>query len=89
LTTTIDWTSIKMASAEAGLQTILHERQDKFLLQSGLLEHLERLSAAAGSEAEATALRASARHMILPDAMSASFQVLVQKIVGANDDNNE
>ena len=79
LTTTVDWTSIRNAGAEAGLKTVLFERQDRFLLQSGLLEELERLAASAQSEAEALSLRVSARHMILPDAMSASFQVLVQK----------
>lgn len=79
LTTTVDWTSIANAGAAAGLQTILLERQDKFLLRAGLLEQLERLTASAQSEAEVAALRTSARHMILPDGMSASFQVLVQK----------
>lgn len=79
LTTTVDWTSIKNAGAAAGLQTILFERQDKFLLQAGLLEQLEQLSAQAATDADLAALRASARHMILPDSMSASFQVLVQK----------
>jgi SAM-dependent MidA family methyltransferase len=78
LTTTVDWTSIRRAGAEAGLQTIILERQDKFLLQAGLLEQLEQLSASARSEAELAALRAGARHMILPDGMSTSFQVLVQ-----------
>ncbi|HEX7997877.1 MAG TPA: SAM-dependent methyltransferase [Pyrinomonadaceae bacterium] len=79
LTTTIDWTSVKNAGMQAGLRTILLERQDKFLLQAGLLEQLERLTAKARSEADIAALRASARDMILPDGMSASFQVLVQK----------
>jgi SAM-dependent MidA family methyltransferase len=79
LTTTIDWTSVKNAGTQAGLRTILLERQDKFLLQAGLLEQLERLTAKALSEADIAALRASARDMILPDGMSASFQVLVQK----------
>lgn len=81
LTTTVDWTSIRSAGTEAGLQTVLFERQDRFLLQAGLLEQLERLSANTQSEAEAATLRASARHMILPDGMSASFQLLVQKRV--------
>lgn len=79
LTTTVDWTSVKNAGAEAGLKTVLFERQDKFLLQAGLLEELERLSASTESEADALSLRVSARHMIMPDAMSASFQVLVQQ----------
>ncbi|HEY0404169.1 MAG TPA: SAM-dependent methyltransferase [Pyrinomonadaceae bacterium] len=79
LTATVNWTSIRNACAAASLQTTLFERQDKFLLQAGLLEQLERLTAGAQSEAEAVSLRAEARHMILPDSMSASFQVLVQK----------
>ncbi len=81
LTTTVDWTSIRNAGADAGLQTVLFERQDKFLLQAGLLEQLERLTANAQSEAEVASLRTGARDMILPDGMSASFQVLVQKAV--------
>lgn len=79
LTTTLDWTAIRNVGAEAGLQTILLERQDKFLLQAGLLEQLELLSAATQSEAEIAILRASARDMILPNSMSASFQILIQK----------
>lgn len=78
LTTTVDWSSIKNAGAGAGLKTVLFERQDRFLLQAGLLEELEQRSASARSEAEIVSLRASARQMIMPDAMSASFQVLVQ-----------
>lgn len=84
LTTTVDWTSIRNAGTAAGLHTVLFERQDKFLMRAGLLEHLERRAANAQSEAEAVSLRASARHMILPDAMSASFQVLVQKRLANN-----
>ena len=79
LTTTVDWTAIQTAGADAGLQTVLFERQDKFLLQAGLLEQLEHLTANAQSEAAVASLRAGARDMILPDGMSASFQVLVQK----------
>jgi SAM-dependent MidA family methyltransferase len=79
LTTTVDWTSIKTAGADAGLQSILFERLDRFLLQAGLLEQLERLTVNAEAEATVAALRAGARDMILPGGMSASFQVLVQK----------
>ncbi|MDX6694655.1 MAG: hypothetical protein QOF02_2258 [Blastocatellia bacterium] len=77
LTSTVDWTAIRNAGAAAGLRTVIFERQDKFLLQAGLLEQLERLAAGVQSEAEAVSLRADARHMILPDSMSAGFQVLV------------
>lgn len=79
LTTTVDWTSIRNAGRAAGLQTVHFERQDKFLIQAGLLEQLEQLTANVRSEAEAVSLRADARHMILPDAMSASFQILIQQ----------
>ncbi|MGI8654228.1 MAG: class I SAM-dependent methyltransferase [Pyrinomonadaceae bacterium] len=79
LTSTIDWTHIKEAGDEAGLQTILFARQDEFLLQAGLLEMLEREAARAPTEAERTRLRLEAREMILPERMSGSFQVLVQE----------
>ncbi|HEY0385506.1 MAG TPA: SAM-dependent methyltransferase [Pyrinomonadaceae bacterium] len=85
LTTTVDWTSIRRAGLKAGLEFVLLERQDKFLLQAGLLEQLELASMHAQGEAALLSLRAGARHMILPDSMSASFQVLVQK-AAANDD---
>ncbi len=79
LTSTIDWTHIKAAGEEAGLQTILFARQDDFLMQAGLLEMLEREAARAQTEAERTRLRLEAREMILPERMSQSFQVLVQR----------
>jgi len=79
LTSTIDWTHIKQAGEEAGLQTILFARQDDFLLQAGLLEMLEREAVRAQTEAERTRLRLGAREMILPERMSRSFQVLVQR----------
>lgn len=79
LTSTIDWTHIKEAGEEAGLQTILFTRLDEFLLQAGLLEILEREAMRAQTEVERTRLRLDAREMVLPERMSWSFQVLVQK----------
>ncbi len=79
LTTTVDWTSIKKAGEAVGLETVLFERQDRFLLRAGLLEELERMTAGAPGEADALILRASVREMILPGGMSESFQVLVQR----------
>jgi SAM-dependent MidA family methyltransferase len=81
LTTTVDWTRIKTIGEAAGLQTVSFERQDKFLLRAGLLDQLERMTATAQDEAAAIILRTSARSMILPDGMSQSFQVLVQKSI--------
>ena len=77
LTTTVDWTQIKRAGQRLGLETLRFERQDQFLLSSGLLEELESLTAQAQSDAEAMLIRTSAREMILPNGMAASFQVLV------------
>ena len=79
LTTTIDWSFVRKRGAELGLKTVQFERQDHFLLQSGLLEELEILVAGSETEAEKLQLRISSREMILPNQMAASFQVLVQK----------
>jgi SAM-dependent MidA family methyltransferase len=79
LTTTVDWTNVKRIGEELGLETVSFERQDEFLLRAGLLDQLERMTAAAQSEADALILRSSVRELILPGGMSESFQVLVQK----------
>lgn len=79
LTTTINWTGLKQAGEEAGLETISLQRQDEFLLRGGLLDELERLTAQLPTEAERLRLRLGAREMILPGGMSGSFQVLLQK----------
>jgi len=82
LTSTIDWTTIRRAAEYVGFETIEFERQDRFLLQAGLLEVLELLVEQTKDEAERVRLRAEAREMILPDGMAASFQVLIQKRIG-------
>lgn len=79
LTTTIDWTYIRGIGEEAGLETVSFESQDKFLLRAGVLDQLQEMCREAQSEASVLILRTSARSMILPDGMSRSFQVLVQK----------
>jgi SAM-dependent MidA family methyltransferase len=79
LTTTINWTGLKQAGEAAGLETISLQRQDEFLLRAGLLDELERLAAQLPTEAERLRLRVGAREMILPNGMSRSFQVLLQK----------
>ncbi|MDX6529580.1 MAG: hypothetical protein QOH41_1870 [Blastocatellia bacterium] len=78
LTTTIDWTQLREAGARAGLETLRHERLDQFLLHEGLLDELEMLASKA-SDVDALRLRTSAREMIMPHGLAASFQVLVQK----------
>lgn len=79
LTTTVNWTRVVAAGERAGLRTLLLERQDKFLLRAGLLEQLERETAAAVDEAEVARLRLEARDMILPGGMAEHFQVLAQE----------
>ncbi|MDT5293324.1 MAG: hypothetical protein QOJ76_204 [Acidobacteriota bacterium] len=81
LTTTVNWTQVRSAGEAAGLQTVLLERLDAFLLGAGLLEQLERESVRAASESEVASLRLEAREMILPGGMASQFQVLVQKKV--------
>jgi SAM-dependent MidA family methyltransferase len=78
LTTTVDWTHVKAAGEKLGFETVTFERQDRFLLENGLLDELERQTATANA-ATAAMLRTEAREMILPSGMAASFQVLVLK----------
>ena len=79
LTTTVDWNQIKAAGERAGLRTIRFERLDQFLMQEGLLEELERSCNEQSNSAEVLRLRTSAREMIMPNGMAASFQVLIQQ----------
>jgi SAM-dependent MidA family methyltransferase len=79
LTTTIDWTYVKRAAERFGFEVVEFSRQDKFLLQAGLLEELERQTDKAKSEVERLHFRTNAREMILPGAMGSNFQVLVMK----------
>jgi SAM-dependent MidA family methyltransferase len=78
LTTTIDWTQLREAGARVGLETLRHERLDQFLLHEGLLDELEMLASKA-SDVDALRLRTSARELIMPHGLAASFQVLVQQ----------
>lgn len=77
ITTTIDWSFIKSIASELALQCIEFERQDRFLLGAGLLKDLEARVSEARDQVEESRLRTTARDMILPGGMAASFQVLV------------
>jgi SAM-dependent MidA family methyltransferase len=79
ITASVDWTFVRRIGKELGFDTIEFERQDRFLLQAGLLDELERRVSEAPDECERLSLRTSAREMILPGGMAASFQVLVQR----------
>ncbi|MEO8434121.1 MAG: SAM-dependent methyltransferase [Pyrinomonadaceae bacterium] len=79
ITSTVNWTFVERVTRRLGLKTIKFERQDKFLLEAGLLEELEWQSWRATTEAEKLRLSVAAREMILPSGMASSFQVLVQR----------
>lgn len=79
ITSTLNWTHLKQESARCGLETIRFERQDRFLIQEGLLDQLKEMTEGAEQNAVAFVLRTEARDMVLPNGMSASFQVLVQR----------
>jgi SAM-dependent MidA family methyltransferase len=79
LTTSVNWTQVKAVGEKLGLKTIDFASQDKFLLNAGLLDHLQYRLDRAESEAERVSLTTGAREMILPGGMASSFQVLVQK----------
>jgi SAM-dependent MidA family methyltransferase len=79
LTTTIDWTQIVEAGARAGLETIRFDQLDQFLIAEGLLDRLGDITRSVMDRAEAMRLTTSARKLILPTGMAASFQVLVQE----------
>jgi SAM-dependent MidA family methyltransferase len=79
LTTTIDWTQIIESGKRVDLKTAGFEQLDKFLIEQGLTELLAAVAADATDSAEAVRLLTSARQLILPTGMAASFQVLVQQ----------
>ena len=79
ITSTINWSDVIQAGESAGLKQIVFARQDQFLLQEGLLSELEQRVNETVDESEKVRLRTSAREMILPEGMAASFQVLVQE----------
>ena len=81
ITASVNWTQVKTTAARLGFTPVEFASQDKFLLQAGLLEGLEFELSNTASEAEKAALTTSAREMILPGGMAASFQVLVQQRV--------
>jgi SAM-dependent MidA family methyltransferase len=78
LTTTIDWTQVAEAGRRAGLRTLCLDRLDQFLLQEGS-SLIARIANSAADNAERMRLLTSARELILPTGLAASFQVCVQE----------
>ncbi|HSP62633.1 MAG TPA: SAM-dependent methyltransferase [Pyrinomonadaceae bacterium] len=79
LTTTVDWTQIKEVGGRVGLRAVRLESLDHFLLSEGLLQRLSEMVAQTKDQVEALRLSTSAREMIMPNGLAASFQVLVQE----------
>jgi SAM-dependent MidA family methyltransferase len=79
ITTTINWEQVKRAGKRLGFKVFEFTKQDKFLLQAGLLDELDLKLKQANSEAEKLRLSTSAREMILPGGMASNFQVLVHE----------
>ena len=78
LTTTIDWTQIMAAGERNRLETLRFQRLDHFLSE-GLSDVFSEIVTTINDPVEAVRLTTSAREMIMPDGMAASFQVLVQR----------
>lgn len=78
LTTTIDWTQIMAAGERNSLETLRFQRLDHFLSE-GLSDVFSEMVTSIQEPVEALRLSTSAREMIMPDGMAASFQVLVQR----------
>lgn len=81
LTATIDWSQIREAGERAGLRTIRHERLDQFLQSANILGMMMLMTSKMHDSVGALRLTTSARELILPIGLAASFQVLVQEKV--------
>ncbi len=79
ITSSVDWTLVKMVGASNGLRVVAFERQDQFLLAAGLLAEMELRVMETPRDSERLRVRTSAREMILPGSLAESFQVMVQK----------
>ena len=79
ITASVNWTQVQAVGARLGFTTVAFAPQDKFLLDAGLVNELEREFSKVATSADKLSLSAGAREMILPGGMASSFQVLVQK----------
>jgi SAM-dependent MidA family methyltransferase len=79
ITAHVDFTALRKAGSEVGLDTLWFGEQYRFLLGLGFVEELMKREAAAASEQEARALRLTLKNLIMPEAgMGETFKVLVQ-----------
>lgn len=78
LTSHIHWDTLKMIGEESGMQTLGKWRQDEFLLHIGILNQLED-HFDSNPFSEASKQNRAIKNLLMPNSMSASFQVLVQE----------
>jgi SAM-dependent MidA family methyltransferase len=79
LTSTINWNYVQAEGERYGFACEELGRLDRFLIEIGLPQELERQLMNVSSGAERVRLTTSAREMILPGGMAESFAVMVQK----------
>lgn len=79
ITSSVDWTFVKIVGQRYGFAVEEFDRLDKFLLKAGILQELEEGLANSITDADRAQLTTAAREMILPGGMASSFQILVQK----------
>ncbi|MEJ7710778.1 MAG: SAM-dependent methyltransferase [Pyrinomonadaceae bacterium] len=77
ITSHVNWTQLMLAGDDANLKLKEFKRQDQFLLGAGILDELESLTSSNAGVANIVSLRLDVRELIMPELMSASFQVLV------------
>ena len=79
ITSTVNWTHVKAEGEKRGFAVDEFAPLDKFLMNVGVLDELERGLNMAVNEGARSSLTTAAREMILPGGMASSFQVLVQR----------
>ncbi len=88
ITCNVNWGLITRSITDLELKIIDFKSQDRFLLEAGILNELESLTNKVQDEGERLKLSTSAREMILPTGMAASFQVLVLNKNGGLEEDN-
>ena len=78
LTSHIHWDTLQMIGEEHGLKTGMKWRQDEFLMHIGILNQLEN-HFDSNPFSETSKRNRAIKSLVMPNSMSASFQVLVQE----------
>jgi SAM-dependent MidA family methyltransferase len=78
ITSTVNWSDIIEAGTRCGLRTNIFTSLDKFLLEHGILDCIERLM----PDSSDFEFISQAREMVIPGGMASHFQVLVQSSAG-------